>query len=361
MHFLAFTRFSLLFCGLLVAASIQALPLSLGSASNFNTFVLGDMNHQHSDVEGRLAVGGDLTLSNYAIGMRLTDADNDRDSLVVGGALNFTDGRIYHGHARSGGTANLNNSVGFYTGEDPSQSSGKYFSGNPLDFTAAATDLRNRSKTYGGYDKTGEVKQTDGFLQLIGEDPLLNVFSLSMEQIVVGRLDLITPGDAWTLINVRGGSGKFAEMGIYFGDADHGGIRVQEDSSQRHDGRLTGRVLFNFFEATELDLYSIAVPGSILAPLAQINFYNGHVDGQLIAGSLSGHTDGAQCSSENYTVCSGQSNWYPFKELVEESPSRQTSIPEPVSLALLLGGLATLLLLKGRRSNQTRSTLANRC
>ncbi len=348
-----FVRLSFSLWGLLVASSVYALPLNLGVAGHFNTFVLGDMSHQHADVEGRLAVGGNLTLKNYAIGMQLTDADNNRDSLVVGGTLDFKNGRIYHGNARSGGAASLGDTVGFYAGDKPAQVSGKYLSDNPLDFAAAAEDLKNRAKSYSAYGTTGSsspLPNSTDVLQLTGNDPLLNVFSLSMEDLTKKRLDLITGKDTWTLINVRGKSGTFTGTGIYFGDADKGGIRVQEDSGQRHDGQLTGRVLFNFFEAETLNLHSIAVPGSILAPSAKVTFYNGHIDGQLIAGSLYGHADSANCSSANYQVCGGQSNHYAFKP-----------IPEPGSVALLLAGGLVLVWRKARWPNRIRLLPAGRC
>ena len=71
----------------------------LGIAGKFNAFILGDMQGYHSDVEGRLAVGGNLTLENYSIGKQLPNSSGARDDLVVGGKAEFENGRMYSGNA----------------------------------------------------------------------------------------------------------------------------------------------------------------------------------------------------------------------------------------------------------------------
>ena len=44
------------------------MAFNFGLANNYNVFVLGDMNLSNTDAEGRVAVGGNATLSNYGIG-----------------------------------------------------------------------------------------------------------------------------------------------------------------------------------------------------------------------------------------------------------------------------------------------------
>lgn len=328
----------ILSCTLFATGSVGAIPIDLGYATGFNTFVLGDMTHQHSDVEGRLAVGGNLTLSDYAIGLLLSDTDNFTDSLVVGGELNFTRGRIHHGNAVSDGSATLTE-VGFYTGDgaDLKPISGAYRPDTALDtyFSAAAQDLLTRSSTYGGLTANGSIGKplnNSHVLQLRGDDSGLNIFSLSMADLLVGRIDLIVPTDAWALINVSGKKGSFSRLGINFGDGSTG-VDGRIPTDGRHDGELTGRVLFNFFEAMTLDVHGIAVSGSLLAPQAEVGFYNARIDGQLIAGSLTGTSGAKNCSSRNYKVCGGQSNWYPFM-----------AVPTPGTLPLLLPVLLLLFL-----------------
>jgi hypothetical protein len=85
-------------------------------------------------------------------------------------------------------------------------------------------------------------------------------------------------------------------------------------------------VLFNFSEAKSLDLNSISIMGSVLAPNADVKFNNGHINGNLIAGSLSGN---------------GQSNLHLFKGEHPESLETETeSVPEPGTVAGIILSLA---------------------
>lgn len=334
---------------LLTAAALVARPalaaplLDLGVASNYNVFILGDMNHQYSDVEGRLAVGGNLTLSNYAIGMLLGSGANHTDSLVAGGTLAFSDGRVYHGNAVYGADSDVQQ-VGFYAGDNPAEATGTLRQGSPIDFDAAARELEQRSHTLGSQASNGSLirPKHGGFAQLLGSHNLLNVFDVSIDDLATGRLDLIVPDGAWTLINVSGKSGSLNSMGIHFGANSE---RINDNT--RHDGSLSGRVLFNFFEAETLDVHALALPGSLLAPFADLNFYNARIDGQVIAKSLFGAPQGGENCLTDYTLCSGQTNWYPFIAMSDEP----AEVPSPGSLILVLTGalLLTPLTIRRRR------------
>jgi hypothetical protein len=53
--------------------------LDLGVAGKFNVFVFGDFTSSNSDVEGAVAVGGNLNVSSYSI--------NELNKAVAGNAL----------------------------------------------------------------------------------------------------------------------------------------------------------------------------------------------------------------------------------------------------------------------------------
>ena len=74
-------------------------------------------------------------------------------------------------------------------------------------------------------------------------------------------------------------------------------------------------VIFNFAQASNLSVSEVGWMGSILAPNADIQFNNGHINGTLIAGSLSG---------------TGESHLHLFNS---DEPS--TSVPEPTGLFAL--------------------------
>ena len=73
------------------------------------------------------------------------------------------------------------------------------------------------------------------------------------------------------IVNVRGNSSIFMQTGSF---------------------TLTGtnayRVLYNFGTDTEVTIKNVGVKGSLLAPSAAVTFDNGHIDGTLVAASLSG-------------------------------------------------------------------------
>lgn len=321
-------RYSLLAWIFLFTSPLNAMSLDLGLAGQFNAFVLDDMTASHSDVEGRLAVGGNLNLQHYAIGMQLDNSQGARDDLIVGGALNFSDGRIYNGNARSGESGSIER-VGFYSDDQIGRLNGRYISGNPIDFSQIERELMDKSMEWSHLSVNGLVDfESWGGLTLSGDDPALNIFSISAEQLGnTKRFLLDMPTSARALINVTGKSVTMQGFGFY---RQEDGVPVNDKEGripdnappERHDGSQTQNILFNFIEAEILEAYAIGIKGSILAPLADMIFYNGHIDGNLIVNSLSSKTG-------EFT---GQVNYYPFMGMTETS----SAVPEPPHVALFV-------------------------
>ncbi|MGY6277591.1 choice-of-anchor A family protein [Methylomonas sp. MgM2] len=260
--------------------------LDFGSAGEFNVFVLGDMTAANSDIEGRLAVGGNLSLDNYSIGMKLSNSLGTRDDLVAGGNLNLTNSRIYNGNARSGGIANIAETAGFYSDDDPNRPNGSYIAGNPIDFTSVAQELIAKSSAWSALSTNGSQTSLDewGNLKLTGYDTNFNVFSVSASDLAITTSFWIdVPDNAKTLVNISGTDVSMSNFGFFRSDAN--GERVQvKDNGQ--DSFFTQAVIFNLFGATTLNLNAIGIEGSLLAPLANTEFYNGQINGNLILGSL---------------------------------------------------------------------------
>jgi choice-of-anchor A domain-containing protein len=91
----------------------------------------------------------------------------------------------------------------------------------------------------------------------------------------------------------------------------------------------SGKILWNFSEATQLDLRSIG--GTIFAPKADVTSYYNAVNGQIVAKSFTG---------------TGQTNYHPF---TGNLPTVQT-VPEPATLAIF--GVGFLGLLRRRASRK---------
>lgn len=63
----------------------------LSAAAPYNALLFGNFSAQFTDVEGRIAVGGDLSINHYNLADKLT-ASNAGTSVLVGGNFSFSSG-----------------------------------------------------------------------------------------------------------------------------------------------------------------------------------------------------------------------------------------------------------------------------
>ncbi len=234
----------------------------LGVASGYNVFVINNDTQQYTDAEGMVAVGGNATFNGYSVGARLANSNGTQDVLVVGGALNYTNGQVNAGNAVYGTTGNFK-SFGI--------PNGTVFQGSPLNFSAADQQLLQNSAAAAALPVNGSTQTQYGGLYLTGTNTGLNVFQVGATTLgSVWGINVTVPTGSTVLINVTGTTAQLQNMGI----------NLSGVSSQQ--------VLFNFPTATSLAIQGVGVPGSILAPLAAVNFSNGVINGTLVAGSLTG-------------------------------------------------------------------------
>src|SRR5262245_7055737 len=246
----------------LVHLEDRQAPAGLGVAANFNAFVFSSYTASSTDTGGRLAVGGDATLTNYSIGSALPNSHGTRDDLIVGGNLSYTNGQVFTGNAIYGGTASFS-AVGL--------PGGTALQGNRIDFGAAATALAAESAYWSSLAANATTADHFGSLALTGSDPNLNVFTVSGAVLSSANgLTIAGPAGSTVLVNVSGTSDRLENMGMSVAGTD-----------RQH-------VLFNFYEATSLQVAGISVQGSVLAPGADVRFDNGNLEGTLVARSLSG-------------------------------------------------------------------------
>ncbi|MGE5399066.1 MAG: choice-of-anchor A family protein [Ignavibacteriales bacterium] len=240
----------------------------LGIASDYNLFVLNDINQPSSDTQGRMAVCRDATLAGYSVGDQLPP--HPGYVLVVGRKLTYKSGRVYG-----------DISYGSYI--DTMQwhiADGKICNCHPVDFTAAALYLNNLSIQLSLLSANGTVKFEYGMLELTGTNPVLNKFNIKGSDL--SKCNTVTvnvPANSVVLINVSGDNIEWK-----------GGFTLT--------GCRSEHVLINFYEATKIRLYGIEVKGSILAPKATLDFPSGVVVGQVIVYNMYG---------------SGQFNHCPFR------------------------------------------------
>lgn len=284
----------------LAVAAISALSangqginrISLGEAADYNILVFGDFSSPYySSTTGRLAAKGNIVLNNYGMATGLTGADAGI-SVIAGGNMTFQYGKVYAGHILVSGSAD---------GVGPAVTNGLSSEqllvdqvDAPLDFAQLETDLIDKAHSLSQFTANGAVESRYGGLYLTGDcQSDLQVFQLNGTVLLQAHTFEISciPAGASVLFNISGTAAGLTYMSM--------------ESLKPH----RERVLFNFFEATSLNLTSIGIHGSILAPKAHIQNPTGETHGTIIAKSWNGpmHLDYVRYKghNESKTVCDG--------------------------------------------------------
>jgi choice-of-anchor A domain-containing protein len=238
---------------------------SFGVASFFNLFVLGDVQHVSTDTQGRVAVGGDAYFDHYSIAEKILPQTGDYPySLVVGGNLTFSNGTIYSGAVAYGGYCGMSS-------DDAVVYEGTY-NQRPIDFVSVAQDLSARSASLAALKVNGQTVLGDKEITLTGGAADFAVFSIQAADLArVTFLKFEVPAGATVIVQVVGQTASLHQFGFDLGgaSADH--------------------ILFHFPQATRLSLNHVGIQGSVFAPLADVDFTEGVIHGQLIAHSLKGN------------------------------------------------------------------------
>jgi choice-of-anchor A domain-containing protein len=233
----------------------------------YNLFVERDYN-LGTDVEGKVAAGGNITMNNFSVG-HVLDASNLANTLVAGGNLTLTNGGVW-GEAAYGGSYSADGSVVFPRGNSAT-------AGTPINFAARFAELRTLSTQLDNLAANGTTSyESWGGIMLRGTDANVNVFDVNASAFTGATLLYIeAPANSLAVINVHGASASFSGFGEAFG----GGI-------DQHG------VLFNFVDATSITANGFGFWGTVLAPNADVNFSNGSFDGGFYARSFTGYAEG---------------------------------------------------------------------
>ncbi|WP_413173647.1 choice-of-anchor A family protein [Anabaena azotica] len=281
------------FATLALSYSAKANAATLGIASEYNVFVIGNISQQYTDIEGKLAAGGNVSLIGSSVGDKLPN--NSGNVVVAGNNLTLSNGQVNHGNAVYGGTANVSNNVGF--------PNGTLSQGNPIDFNAAKVELLSLSQYLAGLNPTGQTTVQYGGINLTGSGTALNVFNLAGSSVSsANSFDINGDQNSTVVVNISGTNVSLQNFGF----------NIQGTNRQK--------IIYNFYEATNLTASGIGIEGTILAPLANFNFNNGQINGNVVVSSLTGN---------------GESHNYLFNGNLPDVPKTPipASVPEPANLA----------------------------
>ncbi|MHC5768057.1 MAG: choice-of-anchor A family protein [Nostoc sp.] len=279
--------------------SARANAVELGAASDYNVFVLGDISQKYTDIEGKVAAGGNI---NFVGGLGSKLSGNSGNVVVAGQNLTLSNGQVYHGNAVYGGSANVSSNVGFPQGTlSPS---------NPIDFNEAGKQLRGLSEYLATLNPTGNTTvQPWGAINLSGSATAFNVFNLAGSSVSkTNYFEIKGDANSTIVVNISGKDVSLQNFGFNIIGADK------------------QKVIYNFYEATNLTASGIGIQGSILAPLANFNFNNGQINGNVVVASLTGNGE-----SHNY-LFNGDLPDVPTKYYNPPKPPTRIQVPEPANL-----------------------------
>jgi choice-of-anchor A domain-containing protein len=250
----------------LLPTAAAAQQIDLGVAADYSGFFFGNVS-KLPDIEGRLAVGGNLSITAFSIGGRVPPGSG-QPSLVVGGDLTaIGGGGIYDGYGNEG--------YAVYSGSRaptvPTYIDFRKQTPNVIDFDAERTYLTVFSQQLRDMPATGTVTKLFSGITLTGTNADIEVFNLTADQ-VKGGLDLLLDNvkpSAHLVINVAADSQLKVKIGI-----------TMASLQDRHT-----KVLFNLHDADVVNFTGVLVLGSVLAPYACVRDSSGHLEGTIVAAS----------------------------------------------------------------------------
>jgi len=241
-------------------------PTSAVFASNL--LVFGDVNLTSSSVQGQLVAAGNAQLTEYSVGAVLPE-DKSRCDLSVGGDLQFNSGSVYQGKICVVGTMSAPDVGTKFPGSGKVDVDFGALKQEATDLTAALANLPPEQSLDDKFVNGSRNPAT-----LTGQNANANAInSWSLTGDLAGLLTSLT-------LDLPDGTNAIITI--------HGTNVAISDFSVTVKGSTVDRVLFVFPEATQLAIQRSNFLGTILAPLAALDFQQGMVTGSVVVASAEG-------------------------------------------------------------------------
>lgn len=254
----------------------------LGPASDYNLYVIGDMDANNADVGGLTAVGGSATIKNYG----LNSGWNVGAAITVGDDFSATDSQLYgSGESQVGGT---------YTGTRVGNPSGTLVDelGSSLDFDAGSADNTAAIAAIldwaDGLEDTGTVSLNRWWPQLIVDgrgSSGLNVVSFDSCDIQ----DTIEDKWSWASdiqgYDIKGDTGSTLLINVY-GDCDS--MLFKNGHMAVGGGLSRNNVIWAFHEMPSITVKNVSLQGAFFGPDTDVTSMSANFDGTVVAASFSG-------------------------------------------------------------------------
>ena len=328
----------------------MAHSATLPAMQGFNAVIFGDHTAAGGDTQGRLAVSGDLTVTDsYSVTgcdadpdcVALPQSNGTRDDLVVGGSVSGSaNWAQLSGNAVVGGNVDGGVNISFLNGNGLYENVGAAGVKSSFDFDQALADLSTSSAAFAAATVNGSIVSDESWqLVLSGASTGQNVFSVTADQwggSSKSRFIDIVDG-ATAVINVYGSSVDISGGTVAVGTAGC----LPEIFQSANDCAPTlvadQNVIVNYVDATSVNLTSFGHFGSALALSADLTASGGSINGYS-AFSNSDTSNGFEFHNR-------------FSQ-VEITPDVNV-VPLPSSAFLLLAGLAGLGVSGARRKKAT--------
>ena len=300
---------------------------SLAQASEYNLFILTNVEQRNSDIEGRAAVGGNALFSSLGIGSKLCNATTPcplygtDPTLVVGGNLIWDNGTNFSGNTIMTPSGSYNVTAVSYNNANSALQPIRR-SGLNEDFESAFAYFRCAARQWVNFTSlpnTTTIINCYGNIFMIGLNQDINIFRINATQVAptsnvigsgnntfdsISSLTIIAPDNSTILINVNGANIDFGNYAITRNTMVPATLPIPSADlcNQLSQGITPSeaqkkQIFWNFYNADTIVTSNSSFQGTVFAPYATIYTLGGNIEGSVIAdgflpyGSVANHTE----------------------------------------------------------------------